>query len=72
MIDHYRLDTEGLLFGLFGLLLILFGGVSGCGALISLVLSVMLVWKVLIPPDAGGLCPHLDGAAAGGGAHRHD
>lgn len=49
LIDHYRLDTEGLLFGLFGLLLILFGGVSGCGALISLVLSVMLVWKALIP-----------------------
>ena len=57
MIDHYRLDTEGLLFGLFGLLLILFGGVSGCGALISLVLSVMLVWKVLIPLMLAGYAP---------------
>lgn len=57
MIDHYRLDTEGLLFGLFGLLLILFGGMSGCGALISLVLSVMLVWKVLIPLMLAGYAP---------------
>ena len=48
MIDHYRLDTEGLL---------LFGGVSGCGALISLVLSVMLVWKVLIPLMLAGYAP---------------
>lgn len=57
MIDHYRLDTEGILFGLFGLLLILFGGVSGCGALISLVLSAMLVWKVLIPLMLAGYNP---------------
>lgn len=49
MIDHYRLNDTGLLFGLFGLLLILFGGISGFGALISLVLSVILVWKVLVP-----------------------
>ncbi len=49
MIDHYRLDSIGLLFGLFGLLLIVFGGISGFGSLISLVLSVMLVWKVLVP-----------------------
>ncbi len=57
LIDHYRLDVEGLLFGLFGLLLILFGGVSGCGALISLVLSVMLVWKALIPLMLAGYSP---------------
>jgi uncharacterized membrane protein len=49
MIDHYRLNSIGLLFGLFGLLLILFGGISGFGALISLVLSVILVWKVMVP-----------------------
>ena len=49
LIDHYRLGTQAMLFGLFGLLLILFAGVSGCGALISLVASVMVVWKLLIP-----------------------
>ncbi|NLO86457.1 MAG: YibE/F family protein [Clostridiales bacterium] len=57
LIDHYRLDTEALLFGLFGILLILFGGISGCGALISLVLSIMLVWKVLIPALLAGMSP---------------
>lgn len=57
LIDHYRLNTEGLLFALFGLLLILFGGISGCGALISLVLSVMLVWKALIPALLAGFSP---------------
>ena len=49
LIDHYRLDTQALLFGLFGLLLIAFAGVSGCGALISLIASIMIVWKLLIP-----------------------
>jgi uncharacterized membrane protein len=49
MIDHYRLDSTGLLFGLFGLLLIVFAGISGFGALISLILSVVIVWKGLVP-----------------------
>ena len=49
LIDHYRLDTQAMLFGLFGLLLIVFAGMSGCGALISLVASIMIVWKLLIP-----------------------
>ena len=49
MIDHYRLDSIGLLLGLFGLLLIVFAGISGFGALISLILSVVIVWKGLVP-----------------------
>jgi uncharacterized membrane protein len=49
MIDHYRLDSIGLLFGLFALILIAFGGVFGFGALISLALSVVIIWKVLVP-----------------------
>ena len=49
LIDHYRLNTQAILFGLFGLLLIGFAGVSGFGALISLVASVMIVWKLLVP-----------------------
>ena len=57
LIDHYRLNTQALLFLLFGLLLIGFAGVSGCGALISLVASVMIVWKVLIPLLMAGYPP---------------
>ena len=57
LIDHYRLDTQALLFGLFGVLLIGFAGVSGCGALVSLVASVMIVWKLLIPLLMAGYSP---------------
>lgn len=59
LIDHYRLGLQGLLFGLFGLLLILVGGVSGCGALVSLAASAMLVWKLLIPLTLQGVPPLL-------------
>lgn len=57
LIDHYRLGSEGLLFGLFGLLLILFGGVAGAGSLVSLVASVLTVWKLLIPALLKGYSP---------------
>lgn len=57
MVDHYRLGNEGMLFALFGLLLILFGGVAGAGALVSLVASVMVVWKLLIPALLKGDSP---------------
>ncbi|MDR1263950.1 MAG: YibE/F family protein [Oscillospiraceae bacterium] len=59
LIDHYRLPIQGLLFGLFGLLLIAFGGVSGAGALVSLAASVMIVWKLLIPMLYAGISPTL-------------
>lgn len=47
--DHYRLDTELLLFLLFGALLIGFAGWSGARALLSFIFAVLLIWKVLIP-----------------------
>ncbi len=59
LIDHYRLNTQGVLFALFGLLLIVFAGVSGFGALISLVASVLVVWKLLIPWMLAGFSPIL-------------
>jgi uncharacterized membrane protein len=57
LIDHYRLNTMALLFGLFGALLIAFAGVSGCGALMSLTLSVVAVWKLLVPLMLRGYSP---------------
>ncbi len=59
LIDHYRLGMQGLLFALFGVLLIAFAGFSGLGALISLVASVMVVWKLLIPWMLVGYSPIL-------------
>lgn len=57
LIDHYRLTSEGWLFGLFALLLIVFAGITGCGALISLLASVLIVWKILVPALLHGMNP---------------
>ncbi len=57
LIDHYRIGTEALLFGLFALLLMVFGGATGFGALVSLIASVMVTWKLLIPLLLHGVPP---------------
>ena len=49
LIDHYRMDTQGLLFLLFFIFLVVFGGVSGMGTFISLAASILVIWKILIP-----------------------
>ncbi|EGJ49388.1 YibE/F family protein [Desulfocurvibacter africanus] len=47
--DHYRLDTELLLLGLFALLLVAFGGWTGLKALLSFLFAAVSIWKLLIP-----------------------
>ena len=49
MTDHYRLDKEALLAGLFLLLLVLFAGWTGIRAILSFVDTILLMWKVLVP-----------------------
>ena len=49
LIDHYRTSIELCAVGVLALALILFGGVVGCGAMVSLVASAVIVWKLLIP-----------------------
>ena len=49
MTDHYRLDKEALLAGLFLLLLVLFAGKTGLRAILSFVVTVLMMWKVLVP-----------------------
>ncbi len=49
MTDHYRLDKEALLAGLFLLLLVLFAGKTGVRAIISFIATILLMWKVLVP-----------------------
>lgn len=49
MVDHYRLHAELLLAGLFVALLVLFAGRTGVRALLSVALTVLAVWKVLVP-----------------------
>ena len=59
LIDHYRTAIELSAVGVLALALILFGGVIGCGALVSLVASAVIVWKLLIPLLLEGLNPML-------------
>ena len=57
LIDHDRSGVEaGILLAL-SALLILYGGLTGCGALISLAASAIIVWKLLLPLLLGGVNP---------------
>ena len=59
LIDHYRTAIELSAVGVLALALILFGGVVGCGAMVSLAASAVIVWKLLIPLLLRGLNPML-------------
>ncbi len=47
--DHYRIGYTLLLFGLFAVMLIIFGRVTGFNALLSFVFSCLVIWKLVIP-----------------------
>lgn len=49
MTDHFRLDKEIILVGLFLLLLLVFAKGTGLRAILSFVDTILLLWKVLIP-----------------------
>lgn len=49
LIDHYRLDKEMLLFGLFILVLFGFARWTGVKAVLSFVFTILVLWKVLWP-----------------------
>ena len=57
LIDHYRLNLELYLFAAFILLLVLFAGWTGVKALISFIITVLTIWKVLIPSFLKGINP---------------
>ena len=59
LIDHYRAATEGWILAALAAALILYGGVTGCGALVSLAASAVIVWKLLIPLLLEGVNPML-------------
>lgn len=61
LIDHYRLDKELLLFACFAAFLILFAGRTGLRALLSFALTVLMIWKVLVPCYLDGWNPVLTG-----------
>ncbi len=57
--DYYRVDLTIFLFGLFAVLLILFGGMTGFNSLLSFVFSCLVIWKWLIPLCLKGVNPML-------------
>ncbi|MBE6975996.1 MAG: YibE/F family protein [Ruminococcaceae bacterium] len=57
MTDHYRLDKEVILLVAFFLLLIIVAGKNGLQAIFSFVITVLTVWKLLIPAYLNGYSP---------------
>ncbi|NLI54606.1 MAG: YibE/F family protein [Clostridiales bacterium] len=67
MIDHYRIAGEIWLLLAFFALLMLFAGWTGLRAVLSFVLSVLAIWKVLVPLCLNGMNPIFVGAVVTGG-----
>ena len=57
MSDHYRLDKEILLLGIFALLLIVVAGRNGVLAIFSFVITVLTISKILVPAYLRGYSP---------------
>ena len=63
MTDHYRLNKEVLLAAIFAVFLILFAGRTGVRAIVSFVMTVLMLWKVLVPLYLKGYNPIFMGLA---------
>ncbi len=61
MNDHYRIDKELILAGIFILFLILFAGGTGLRAVCSFAITILTIWKILVPAYLGGANPILCG-----------
>ena len=63
MSDHYRLGWDMVLAAAFALFLILFAGRTGVRAIASFVLTVLVLWKLLVPLYLKGCNPVWVGLA---------
>lgn len=57
IIDYYRINLELVLVVLFMLLLVMYAGWTGVKAMLSFVLTILMIWKVLIPLFLKGFNP---------------
>ena len=57
MSDHYRLDKEDILMLIFAVLLIVVAGKNGFLAIFSFLITVLTVWKILVPAYLKGYSP---------------
>lgn len=63
MTDHFRIDKELILAGLFVLLLVLFAGRVGLRAVYSFIITVLTIWKIMVPAFLKGINPIWCGIA---------
>ena len=63
MTDHYRLPWELLLVGIFVAALIFFAGQTGLRAVLSFILTILMIWKIVVPLYLNGVSPILSGIA---------
>lgn len=61
LVDHYRLRGEFLLALAFALFLIFFAGPTGVRAVLSFIVTVLVLWKILVPMFLKGYDPILAG-----------
>lgn len=57
MIDHYRINKEIILALAFMLVLILVAGTAGIRAILSFSITILMIWKVLVPAYLNGFNP---------------
>ena len=57
MSDHYRLTKEAALLVIFAVFLILFAGKTGFQAILSFLITILMIWKVLVPCYLKGYSP---------------
>lgn len=57
MNDHYRIDKEWILAGMFVILLVVFAGKTGLRAVYSFIITILTLWKILVPAYLNGENP---------------
>ena len=55
--DHYRLDKEVILLAVFAVFLIIFAGKIGFQAILSFFITILMIWKILVPCYLKGYSP---------------
>lgn len=61
--DHYRLDKEVILLAVFAVFLVVFAGKIGFQAILSFLITILMIWKVLVPCYLKGCPPVWTGIA---------
>lgn len=64
LIDHYRLNGELVLALAFALFLVIFAGVTGVRSVLSFAITVLALWKIVVPLYLKGFDPLFTGLSA--------